>query len=72
MKNQYKIIKPEGKKNIKIVDNKDEFYLDINGIKLEGIKQYHIIKEAEKSPVLAIQLYLDEFDFGEILESKVY
>jgi len=72
MKNQYRIVKPKDKKNIKIVDNENEFYLDINGTRLEGIKQYHIIKDAGKSPILAIQMYLDDFDFVDILESKVY
>lgn len=72
MKNQYKIIKPEDKKNIKIVDNKDEFYLDINGTKIEGIKKYNIIRENEKSPILELHLYLDNVDFQECLKSKIY
>ena len=72
MPNDYKIIEQKEKKNIKIVDNKEEFYLDINGTKVEGNKQYRIIKEAKQAPVLELQLYLDNIDFEEVLESKIY
>lgn len=72
MANNYKIIKQEEKKNIKIVDNKNEFYLDINGTKVEGIRQYRIIKKVKQAPVLELQLYLDNIDFEEVLESKIY
>lgn len=72
MPNDYKIIEQKEKKNIKIVDNKEEFYLDINGTKVKGIKQYRIIKEAKQAPVLEFQLYLDNIDFEEVLESKIY
>ena len=72
MFNNYKIVKQEEKKNIKIVDNKNEFYLDIDGKKIEGIKKYRIIKEENQAPVLEFQLYLDNIDFEEFLESKTY
>lgn len=70
MLNQYKIIKPEDKKNIKIVDNKDEFYLDVDGTKIEGIRRYDIIKEAENPPILKLEIILDEKSYNEFLVCK--
>lgn len=64
MLNQCKIIKPEDKKSIKIIDNKDEFYLDVNGTKIEGIKKYDIVREAEQPPILKLEIILDEDSYN--------
>ncbi len=70
MLNQCKIIKPEDKKSIKIIDNKDEFYLDVNGTKIEGIKKYDIIREAEQPPILKLEIILDEDSYNLKLDCK--
>ena len=50
------IITQEAKKNIKIVDNKEECYLDIEGTKIRGIRRYDIIRETAKPPILKIEI----------------
>lgn len=70
MKNQYKIVKAEDKKNIKIIDNENEFYLDINGIRIEGIKKYEIIRETNSTPILKLEIWLDEEGYNGKLNCK--
>lgn len=65
MSNRYEIVTQEEKNNIKIVDNKKDFYLDINGTKLRNIKKYNIIREGGQPPILEVYLFLDEIDFDE-------
>lgn len=68
MLNNYKIITQEEKKNIKIVDTKDEFYLDIEGTKIRGIRKYDIVREAEQPPILKLEIIIDDADFQQNLD----
>lgn len=70
MLNNYKIAKQEEKKDIKIVHNKNDFYLDINGTKIKGVRKYNIETEAGKTPILKLEILLDEESYNENLICK--
>ena len=70
MLNDYKIVKQEDKTDIKIVHNKNEFYLDVNGTKIRGVKKYNIEADAGKIPILKLEILLDEESYNQNLVCK--